>query len=144
MGILSDGGVEDSSYLVSSYLTTAEGRRRLNSPFPREDAIGVICRVIAGVSGRNVVSDRGNAASIQLPRLTEVDDNILNGAVWTGDGDCNGGSDGVHGRGVGVADEFEVVASRDPVAGGDVEITFHAGRAYGEALGCSARAAGEC
>lgn len=134
VGILRDVCVKDGSNLVPSNVAATKCGWRLNCSFPGKYAVLVVRCVIAGVSRSDVVGKGRNATAVQLARCSEGNDNILNAAVRTGDRDSDSGYDRVHGCGVGVASEFEVVPTGDPVAGADVEVAFHAGRANAEAL----------
>jgi len=132
MGILRDVCVKHSTYLVPSDVAAAKGRWRLHCSFPDKYAVLIVRCVIARVSCWDAISKACDAASIQLAGRSQRNDNVLNALVRTSDRYGDRGDDCIHRRGMGVANEFEVVPAGDPVAGTDVEVTLHAGRTYAE------------
>src|SRR5260221_687104 len=115
--ILGDIIIEYCSPLVSSTVAAAEGRGGLNGPFPYKNAVLIAAGVFRGVPRGNVVSESRDAASVQLTRRAEWDNNVFHTAVWADDGHCDGSNHGIRGGAVPAADELEVVAASDPIAG---------------------------
>ncbi len=132
--VLCNISVDHGSRLVSSDVAATQGRRGLDSSFPRQDAVLVVGCVIARVPCGDAVGKAYDATTIQLARRSEGNDYVLNGAVRTGDGHSDRGNDRIQGGGMAAADEFEVIPAGDPIAGTDVQVALHAGRTNAETL----------
>jgi len=133
---------EGGSDLIDATRTAAEVRRRLDRALPRQDAVLIVCRVVARVARGDVEGKGRDSTAVQLAGRTKGNDDVLDAVVGTGDrqGDCR--RDRVHGGGVSVVHELEVVTAGDPVTGTDVEDALHVGRADSERR--RARRSGRC